>query len=152
EAAQLVRRRPGGQPGNKNSVKHEAFSPGALAPRAAELEDAICSVMPSEDSADGFAIKSLALILARVEAAHQYLDARGICDGRGELRPVVAVLSIWENSARLMMIALGLTPSGRKALGLQLARGRRDFDVNLDRLDEAKRKQLADLLAEVRGG
>jgi hypothetical protein len=49
-----------------------------LAPRSAELADDLRAVVPAVSEADEPTIRLLALVLARVEAANEWLAERGI--------------------------------------------------------------------------
>jgi hypothetical protein len=94
-----------------------------LAPRSAELADDLRAIVPAVSDSDEPTIQLLALVLARVEAANAWLAERGIfVDGTGEPQPVLRALSTWENTAARLCDRLGLTPTSRAALGLDLAR------------------------------
>jgi Phage terminase, small subunit len=137
--------------GNQLAVTHGAYSPAVLRAKVDELADEISSIVPASNEADQPTIRLLALALARIEAAHDWLQSQphGLFrDGKGTPQPILKQLSTWENSAARLCDRLGLTPVSRASLGLDLvrteavARGR----VDLSRLDAAERAQLAGLL------
>lgn len=109
--------------GNSRAVTHGAKAELIIAPRAAELREHLRSIVPAASPADEPAIALLAMALARVERANEYLADCGLLDGDGMPRPVLKVLSTWENSAARLCDHLGLTPTSRARLGLDLARG-----------------------------
>src|SRR5262245_28351281 len=86
--------------GNAAAVRHGAHSTLLLAPRAEELADELRSVVPAVSDADEPMIRLLALILARIEVANDWLVEHGLFrDANGEPQPILRVLSTWENSA-----------------------------------------------------
>jgi hypothetical protein len=109
--------------GNQAARRHGAFASLTLAPRAEELADYIRSVMPMVNSADDVSIGLLAGVLAQIEAATLYVAERGIVNSRGQPQPVLKHLSTMTNTAARLADRLGMTPSGRAALGLDLAKG-----------------------------
>src|SRR6266545_1130609 len=127
------------QKGHELSVKHGATATLKLGPRAAEIAEVLRFCMPVDEVADEPAIQSLALILARIEAAHTWLDENGLFHGKGDPQPVLKVLSTWENSARLLMRDLGLSAASRVAIGLDLVRTQREA-VTLEELQSAMRR------------
>lgn len=110
------------QPGNALALRHGARAMLRLAPRAAELADELAALVPASSPSDEPTVRLLALVLARVEAANDYLAEHGILDENGVPRPVLKMLSTWENSAARLLDRLGCTPTSRGALGLSLVR------------------------------
>jgi phage terminase small subunit len=105
------------------ALRHGAQSSIRLAPRAAELAADLRAVVPAVSASDEPTIKLLALVLARVEAANEWLAEHGIfVDETGNPQPVIRALSTWENTAARLLDRLGCTPTSRAALGLDLAR------------------------------
>lgn len=110
-----------------------------LAPRAAEIADDLRAIVPASSSSDEPTIRLLALVLARVEAANNWLAEKGIFrDAKGNVQPVIKSLSTWENTAGRLLDQLGLTPTSRAKLGVHLAHVK----------GEALRAHLADAYAE----
>jgi len=96
-----------------------------LAPRAAAIADDLREIVPTAGSADEPAIRLLALVLARIEAANEWLAEHGLFRGaRGEPQPILKALSTWENTAARLCDRLALTPTSRAALGLDLTRAK----------------------------
>ncbi len=107
-------------------TKHGAYATGKLAPRAAEIADAIRELVPASSSSDGPAIEVLARIVARIEVVDVWLEENGIfrAGGKGDPQPILKMLSVWENSALRTMAALGMTPTSRAQLGLRITRAK----------------------------
>lgn len=113
------------QPGHELSVRHGLYATIKLAPRALELADELREIVPASSPSDEPSIGLLALVLARVETANVWLDEHGIfSDERGNVQPVIRALSTWENTAARLMDRLGLTPTSRAQLGLDLTRAK----------------------------
>lgn len=106
----------------ERTVKHGAYSSLKLAPRAGELAEDLRSIVPLGTEADSAAIAILGMTLARIERASEWLDEHGLLDEGGEPRPVLKVLSAWENTACRLLHALGCTPLSRASLGLDVAK------------------------------
>jgi phage terminase small subunit len=101
-----------------------------LAPRAEELADDLRSIVPAMSVADEPMVRLLALQLARIEAANDWLAEHGLFrDAKGEPQPVLRALSTWENSAARLADRLGLTPTSRGRLGLDLTRARHEEEL-----------------------
>jgi hypothetical protein len=111
-------------PGNRRAVTHGGYATLALAPRSAEIRVQLRELVPARMDADDAAISLLSFQLARIEAAADYLERHDLLDSRGRPRPVLKVLSTWENSAARLLDQLGLTPTSRAKLGLDLTRAR----------------------------
>ena len=117
--------RPSFAPGNELALRHGASALLRLAPRAGELADGLRELVPGASAADEPAIRLLALVLARIEAANGWLAEHGLFRrGGGEPQPVLRALSAWENTAARLCERLGLTPTSRAQLGLDLTRAR----------------------------
>jgi hypothetical protein len=116
--------RPPAEPGNQLATTHGARAFVKLAPRAAQLADDIRAVAPAGDDSDEVAIRLLALTLAQVEAATSWLAEQGIVDGEGNPRGILRHLGTMMNTAARLANALGMTPTARAKMGLNLARAR----------------------------
>jgi hypothetical protein len=111
------------EPGNQVARKHGAFSELRIPERAAELAAGLRAVVPALSDADEPTIRLLATVLARCEAAGEWLAEKGIfANDVGELQPVLRALSTWENTAARLLNDLGCTPTSRARLGLDLSR------------------------------
>jgi hypothetical protein len=110
--------------GNTAAVRHGAQATLALQPRAAEIADDLRLIVPAVSDADEPAIRVLALLLARLEAANAWLAEREtiFANKRGEVWPVLKLVGSWENSATRLFDQLGLTPTARARLGVDLSR------------------------------
>jgi hypothetical protein len=73
---------------------------------------------PSGESANEHAIRLLALLLARLEAAHTWVAEQEtiFANKRGEVWPVLKLVSTWENTATRLLQELLLTPMSRSRL------------------------------------
>lgn len=115
-----VNGQPAGEPGR--ALTHGFKSTVAIAPQAQAIADTLRELVPAYTASDEPALTLLAWQLARIEAANTYLAEHGLLDGKGRPRPVLKVLSTSENSAARLMDALGLTPTSRARLGVDLAK------------------------------
>jgi Phage terminase, small subunit len=107
---------------NTVATKHAAYSPRQLAPLTREITAEIRELVP--DAADAAAVEILASNLARIRAANQWLDERGLFRGdssEGIPQPVLSDLRTWERTALNACERLGLTRSSRATLGLTAA-------------------------------
>lgn len=111
-----------GEPGR--AMTHGASADIALAPRATELADYLRSIVPAAAESDEPTVRLLALTLARIETANEWIAEHGIFTGKaGKVQPVLKVLSTWENSAARLCDQLGLTPTARARLGVDRRKG-----------------------------
>lgn len=129
---------PAAERGNQLAVKHGAEALLRLQPRAEKIAAQLREIVPARSESDEPTIRLLSLVLARVETANLWLAENGIFrNSRGDPQPVLKVLSTWENTAARLADRLGLTPTSRAALGLDLARA---HDAGLAKLlDEGRR-------------
>lgn len=114
----------GFQPGHEPSRRHGGYSLVSLQPRAAVIADELRRLVPARSDADEPAIRLLALQLAQVEGIHEWLAEHGFVDEGGQPRGILRHLGTVTNTAARLCDRLGLTPSGRAALGLDMARAR----------------------------
>lgn len=110
--------------GNGAAVRHGAFAVLRLAPRAEEIADEVRGLVPAGSPADEPALRLLALSLAQVEAATLYLAENGVVDSRGKPQGILKHLGTMTNTAARLCDRLGLTPTSRASLGLDLTRAR----------------------------
>ncbi len=110
------------EPGNALALTHGGMSTLRIQGRASEIADELRQVVPLAATPDEPTIRLLALVLARIEAASDWLLDRGLFRGdAGELQPVLKALSTWENTAARLLERLGCTPKARVELGLDIA-------------------------------
>jgi hypothetical protein len=95
-----------------------------LAPRADEIAAGLRELVPASSPSDEPTVRLLATVLTRLELANAYLDGNGLFDARGRPRPVLQLVSRWENSAARLLDQLGMSPTSRAKLGLDVARAR----------------------------
>lgn len=110
--------------GNQLAVTHGTFSALRMAPRAEAIADDLRSIVPASSASDEPTIRLLALTLAQVEAATAWVAQEGIVDKKGQPQPILRHLGTMTNTAARLCSALGLTPTSRAQLGLDLTRAR----------------------------
>lgn len=111
--------RPPFEPGNQAARKHGVYSPGRLREIAAGYLERLRAEAPTGgEPADSMALELLALTWARLELGYAYLDEHGILDDDGEPLRLVRDLVSWENSARKLLVELGMTAASRAELRL----------------------------------
>lgn len=107
--------------GNEVGLRHGSYSVLKLAPRAAEIADGVRALLPVYSPADEPAVQTLAVVLARLERATEALDGAG---DPADLQRLRDDLRGWANTARRYFNDLGMTPTSRAKLGLDLVRAR----------------------------
>lgn len=110
--------RPPFTPGHDVSLRHGAYADLRLGDRVAELADELRPLVPAGRPADEVALRLLALCLARIEAAHAALEKAK----PAELATLESDARGWTNTARRLLSDLGMTPTARARLGLDVAR------------------------------
>jgi hypothetical protein len=122
------------RPGNDHAKIHGAkVAAWKLAPRASEIAAVLSELLPVRSDADGPTVDLAAIVLARIEVATDYLDRVGLFDARGRPRPILKLLSSWENTAARLLDSLGLSPVSRAKLGLDVVRAGAALDEHLAR-------------------
>ncbi len=135
-AGEIVPRGNGSWPafekGNGAALRHGAYSPGAFAPRAAELERQIYEDASWLGPSDAVAVSLLCRTVSRIEladAAVQQVDESAALplspymgDSREALDRLRRDLRSWINLAAKLCAELGLTAASRARLGLDVAR------------------------------
>lgn len=116
--------RPPFKPGNGLAQKHGAYSSSlAVAPRVAELAAEIRAVAPVYTDADEVVVRLLAVTLVRVERALAPIDdADGASSAEVQQRALRDDLRAWIRLSRQLAADLGMTPTSRARLGLDIAR------------------------------
>lgn len=134
------------EPGNQAAVRHGAYATVALGPRVTELAEALREAVPAYSPSDEVAVRLLALTLARLEASSTAIEgatptdmARLRQDERG-----------WTNTARRLLGDLGMTPTSRGRLGLDITKTR--AIAAREDMDEGRRLRMAREAREIEGG
>jgi hypothetical protein len=152
-AKQLANRRnaPPAPKGHKRSVKHG----GRATPeprRQAALEAQICDALPVRGPDGGppvhdlIAVRLLAIALCRLETCTAYVTKHGQFFKGGRVRPAVELED--KLAARVSSLAdkLGMTPTSRAKLGLDLARTQVDLATLMSDATEARRTRDANTI------
>lgn len=105
--------------GNQAAVRHGAYATVALGPRVDELAELLRESVPAYSPSDEVAVRLLGLALARLEAAGTAIEGAT----PGDLARLRADERGWVNTARRLLGDLGMTPTSRARLGLDLTRG-----------------------------
>jgi hypothetical protein len=121
------------EPGNQVAATHGAYSIIRLEPRADQIAADLREIVPARSESDEPTIRLLALSLAQIEAATLYVAERGLVDRKGRPQPILRHLSTVTNTAARLCDRLGLTPTSRAQLGLDLARTEDTLAQHLDR-------------------
>jgi hypothetical protein len=119
--------------GHDLSLRHGAYSSSLrLSVRADELAGELRSVVPGYSPADEPAVRLLAIVLTRIEKATAALDRLDeaaaeeltlyVGDQAQSLQRLREDCRGWVNTARRLANDLGLTPTSRARLGLDVAR------------------------------
>lgn len=121
--------------GNEMAVTHGAYARLKLAPRAVKIADGLREVVPASSTADGVTIDALSLVLAQLERAHLVLatlqtrEVERVQSGgrlesgeRDDLRRLAQDARAWANVALRYLETLGLSPTSRARLGVDVAR------------------------------
>lgn len=111
--------RPPFEEGNTIPLRHGAYAVVALGPRTDELADGLRPLVPGYSPADEPAVRLLSLAFSRLERAEAALD-QAKPDEAGRLRQDALG---WANAARRLLGDLGMTPTSRAKLGLDIAQG-----------------------------
>jgi hypothetical protein len=101
-------------------VRHGSYAVVALQPRAAEIADELRPLVPAYSTSDEIAVSLLAMALARLERAEEALAGAAPGDAARLRQDALG----WANAARRLLNDLGMTPSARAKLGLNLTRAR----------------------------
>jgi len=134
----LCARCAGFQPGHELSTKHGAYAVVGLQDEAREVAERIREVVPVVSPADEVAIEGLAVVTVRIRraaAAIQQVDETAdtpllayVGETGQTLDRLRADLRRWLALSLRFADALGLTPTSRARLGLDLARGKSLLD------------------------
>ena len=147
-----LRRAPAAPVGNLRTLHHGGRATAKTLPvaeTAEEIRQALADSAPvrAQDGglppADEAAVEVAALALARVRRVTAWLDAFGYLDERtGDVKPAARYLEQATRTAERLLAALGMTPTSRARLGLDLAR-----QVDLARImsepDDDRRRAMA---------
>ncbi len=130
-------------PGNSFSLRHGGYSLAGLSDRVSEIADAIRPTLPAYSVADEPVLLLLSTTLARIERAiaaletvdenssplGQYLGASDGPNLAPDLARLRQDLRAWIGLARRLANDLGLTPTSRARLGLDIAATQRTLSV-----------------------
>jgi hypothetical protein len=133
---QLANLRRGGKPPapdqeNRRAATHGGYARIALdrlEDRRLEIFEALASDAPVREgdgglpAADGVIVGLLAECLCRLEDVSGHIRDRGLFDRKGRLRPAVELEARLRREAADHAASLGMTPSSRARLGVDLAR------------------------------
>jgi len=139
-----------GEPGP--ALRHGAYSLLRLAPRARDIRAELEELLPLRSPADAPTVDLLAMTLAQLERAMLHLgavqadEAEAIRDRKRVDRQTGATLQRlqadtrgWVSRAERLLHALGLTPTSRAQLGLDIARTQNALEA----LEEHLRRKRA---------
>ena len=135
--------RPPFEKGNQVALQHGGYALLGLGDRASEIADEIRPTLPAYSPADEPTLLLFATTLARIEranAAIETVDANTasplseyLAGTEATLAPNLAALRndlrAWINTARRLANDLGLTPTSRAKLGLDIAATQRTLSV-----------------------
>jgi hypothetical protein len=108
---------------------HGAYSKLRLADRATELVPELRDRVARYRQNDDPHVALLAITWARVEAAHAALEEATAAGEADRLSRLDADLRGWIRTARQLQADLGMTPTSRARLGLDVAQTARALDV-----------------------
>lgn len=120
--------RPPFEKGNALAVRHGAYATILLGQRVEELAAELRELVPAYSPSDEPAVRVLCLALARLERAEAALEEAAPSE-LGKLRQDALG---WANAARRLLNDLGMTPTARARLGLDIARTREEAFRRLD--------------------
>ena len=113
------------EPGNEVGLRHGAYaSPVKLEGRVSELAPQLADLVPAYREADGPAVQLLAVTLTRIERAAATVEADENGDEVASQR-LRDDLRKWVGTSVRLLDALGMTPTARARLGLDIAQTRR---------------------------
>src|SRR5207249_3572151 len=119
-----------------------------------DTADVVRDLVPIGHDADEPTVQTFAFVLEQLRAAGKALEEASTNGRRQQLLRLSQDANGWANTALRFAKELGLTPRSRAELGLDLARVRNaveDRDVDLEKLSNAQRRKLAELLAIATG-
>jgi hypothetical protein len=117
------------------SLRHGAYANVRLGPRVEELADELRELVPVYCACDAVAVHLLALTISRLEASAVALEGAE----PSELSRLQQDTRGWVNSAGRLLDALGMTPTARARLGVDVARVAAAREASLEQLQEAGR-------------
>jgi plasmid stabilization system protein ParE len=123
--------------GNDRPRTHGAYAAIAaerLDAKARAVFDALAADAPVRDggalpAADGVAVRLLADTLCRLDDVAEYLARRGWADAKGNPRAALHVETRLRSQAAELLDRLGMTPTARARLGLDLVRAGQALDL-----------------------
>jgi hypothetical protein len=130
----------GFQASNQLSRRHGGYSLVGISERAAEIADQVRPTLPAYSEADEPTLQLFSTTLARIERANRALDQVDEQAGEKVVGPYLVEdatklmrlredLRAWIGLARRLANDLGLTPTSRAKLGLDVASAQRAFSI-----------------------
>jgi hypothetical protein len=128
------------EPGNELTLKHGAYSPRQVEPRAAEYVAAVLEIAEADgspvaylaDPSYGPALRAWGRSEAAQDLVEEFLAELGPIDEDGKVRPAAELLERVARRAERMRARLGLDPLARATLARDLAAAQTTHE--LDRL------------------
>lgn len=131
----------GFKPGNTVAIEratHGAYADLKLGARVAELAADLAPLVPAYRASDQVTVQLLALSIARIEAAALALEQAK----PGELARLEQDLRGWVGKATTLADKLGMTPTARARLGVDVAVARRQATLTAMAADAARGKEV----------
>jgi hypothetical protein len=126
--ASVQKRQTGAKHPATKHAAHAEVLPARVSEKARAVAAEIAVAAPVRDSDGGLpvhdqeVVKMLATVLCRLDSLGQWLDKNGSLDRRGKVRSAANWERRLQSQALRFMKELGLTPSSRAKLGLNLAK------------------------------
>lgn len=116
-------------PGNGVALIHGAnASVAKLLPEAEPLAEQLAPLVPAFTESDRPLVLLLALTFRRIARAEAYLSASEEASDADRAEKLARELRGWVNSSVRIMDSLGMSPTARARLGLDLARGASELE------------------------
>jgi hypothetical protein len=130
------------EPGHELSTRHGAYSQLKLGPRVDELVELIRPDVPMLRPADELTVRLLAVTLARLERALGALEEAE----PGSMEKLESDARGWVNRAAQLADKLGLNPTSRARLGVDVATARRTVTLTelAEEAEEERRRAGAE--------
>lgn len=120
----------GFQPGHELSMRHGAYaSPVRLGAEVEELAAELVRLVPAYRESDGPLVNLLALALRRIIRAEPVIAAAEECGEADAAKTLREEQRRWATSATKMLDSLGMSPTARARLGLDVAMTQRALTV-----------------------
>jgi hypothetical protein len=147
-----LKRWPAPPPGNRRRLLHGGAARQATLIVANSWAEKIMAELereaPLRDETGGLpahdrqVVELLASCLARLQSVSQWVDLHGVVDEKGQPRPACELERLLRSEAARHLDALGMSPSSRARLGLELARAEATLEDVAEAGGEAWRRRL----------